>query len=824
MVREFWGASALESLWKDAQYALRGMRRNPRVSAVAVASLALGIGANTAIFSLVNTILLRMLPVADPGRLVELLFKAPQQDHFNAFSLASYQHYRASNHVFSGVIAFAFEPFSLRGPGLDAELVRGLWVSANYFSVLGVNPGLGRLIGPGDNGTSDRESVAVLSWPYWNSRFHGDPAIIGKRIAINGVSATVIGVTPRGFMGLEPASRWDVWLPLAMEPLVNHPSESSSGYWLKLAARLKPGVSIEQARAEMPVLFRWSQDDEFRRSNDRSVYRWHAEVQPAGSGLSLVRDQFGRPAVVLMGVVTVLLLIACANVAGLLLAHGASRRREMAVRVALGAGRGRLVRQGLAESLLLAMTGGSAGVVLAYWGAAALARIVASGRLGIELDVRPDRVVLLFTIGVALLSGILFGLAPAWQAAGSFRASPLREMWKAGETPRRRFFSRGLVTLQVALSVVLLSAASLFVSYLVRLERLDLGFRRDHLLLVSLDASNSGYSRERQSLAYRDLLGRLEATPGVRSASICAFYPESGVGAMRPANVEGYQAKPGERRYLSESWVAPKYFATLGMPLLMGRDFSFEDQGRPRVAIVNQTLVRYFFGGANPIGKHIMFDNDEQPYEIIGMVGDTRSTDPQMPAMRFVYFNMFQTGHPYSEFMLRTLVDPGAVAPVVRRTVRATLKTVSVRAIRTMTEHVDAAIVPERLIATLSGLFGALGSGLAALGLYGLLAFTVARRTGEIGIRIALGADRAHVIRIVIGDAAAMVCVGLLIGVPIAQWGRRFAISVIPGLTAGVALPLAVGASLMIALAIAAAYIPARRALRVDPMEALRYE
>jgi len=816
-----WRWNSLETLWRDARYALRGMRRSPGFTAVAVLSLALGIGANTAIFSLIDALMLRVLPVQDPRRLVELLFKARGQDHFNAFDWRNYEHYRENNHVFAGLIASSDTPFAIHGDGLEPEIVRGGFVTSDYFSVLGVNPALGRLIGPEDGRAGSPSNVVVVSWSYWKSRFNSDQAILGRQIVDGGQPLTIVGVAPRGFVGLEPANPQDIWSPLTAQ----HPTYAvTARYWLKLAARLKPGVSIGQARAEMAVLFQWTIEDEFKTNDDRTVRAWKMEVQPAGAGLSHLRDQFGKPALVLMAVVALLLLIACANMASLLLARGVARQREMAVRVSLGAGRFRLLRQGLTESLLLAASGGLLGILLAYWGTGALVRIMGSGRLRVELQARPDLLVLLFTAGIALLTGVLFGLAPAWQAFRSTPVSFLRESARAGETRARRLFGKSLVVAQVALSVALLSAASLFVRHLSHLEHLDLGFQSDHVLLVQLNAASSGYDSERLSRDYQELLGRLEAIPGVRSATMCEFYPMAGVGAMRPANVEGYQAKPGERRFLSENWVAPKYFSTFGIPLLMGRDFSFQDQGRPRAAIVNQTLVRYFFGDGNAIGRHIVFDGETRPFEIVGVVGDAKSADMREPALRFVYFNSFQLGTNSYQFALRTSVEPDRLAGEVRRVVRGLLKTVAVENIKTLADQVDGAIVPERLSAMLSGLFGALGAALAALGLYGLLAYTVARRINEIGVRMALGATRTAIVRMVLKEALGMSCAGLAIGSLIAYWGKRFVASLIPDLPVQSVAPIVFGAAVMIALALLAAYTPARRATRVDPMEALRYE
>ncbi len=823
--------NSLEQLWQDVRYALRMMLRSPGFTAVAVLSLALGIGANTAIFSLINTVMLRLLPVREPGQLVELLSKYPGQDRWNAFSWQAYQHMRDHNQVFSSLIAASNHNyggfFHVRGEGLEPERVDGEYVVGNFFTVLGVKPAIGRLIGPEDDHRGAAPSpVAVVSWLYWKSRFNLDPAILGKRIIVEDVPVTVVGVTAREFFGLQVGARQDLWLPLAMEPMIRRPSYATwaGNWWLLLVGRLRPGVSIEQARSEMAVLYRQTVEDEFKTNNDPSLRKWTIEVDHAGAGLSRLRDQFAKPLMLLMAVVGVLLLIACTNVASMLLARGAARQKEMALRVSLGASRVRLLRQALTESLLLSLMGGALGVFLAYLGSAALVRIIATARgPRIELQVRPDVGVLLFTAGVALLTGVLFGLVPALRAWGAVPTSPLREGGRAGETRLGRLFGKSLVAAQVALSVALLSGASLFIRHLSNLENLDLGFHRDHILLVSLDPAGSGYSGERLSRASRELLGRLEALPGVRSATMCGVTPISGAGAVRAATVEGYQAGPGELRKIWENWIAPKYFETLGTPLLAGRDFSFRDQGRSRVAIVNQTMSRHYFGDRSPIGMHVTFDGDNRPYEIVGMVGDAKYSELRGATLPTIYFNAFQLGSPISQFALRTNIDPASVAGEVRRTVRALLTTVPVK-VTTLADQVDASIVPERLIAMLSGLFGALGSVLTAIGLYGLLAYTVARRVNEIGIRMALGATPGRVTRMVLGDALGMVCAGLAVGAPLAFWGKSFAASVIQDLPVQSAVPIVFGAVAMIAVAALAAYAPARRAARVDPMEALRCE
>lgn len=798
-------------VWHDLRYALRLMRRNPGFTAVAMFSLALGIGANTAIFSLFDAILLRTLPVSHPEQLVELLQKYPGEPRGGYWSWRSYEHIREQNQVFSALTGTGFDnAMQVRTEVSEPETLICENIRANYFEFLGLKPAIGRLIGPEDAPVNGDGEVVVISWSYWNGRFRSDPAVLGKRLYLKDVPKTIVGVAPRDYTGPRVGSRTDVWLPTAKDTVA-------------ILARLKSGVKVEQARAEMEILYRFTIEERAAASKDPLVRQLKVEVEPAAGGFSMVRDRYGKPLILLMAVVGMLLLLACINIASMLLARGAGRQRELAVRVGLGASRWRLMRQMLTESVVLSGMGTLLGCLFAYFGAETLVRIVGSGRLHerIAIEVKPDLSLLLFTAGIAVLTGLLFGLAPAWHA---FRMAPgarLKQSGRGGENKGWRIFAKGLVAAQVGLSIVLATGAFVFLNHVSSLRNQDLGFRSDHVLLVQLDPERSGYKREQLVAPYQEMVARMEAISGVRSVSITGCTPIQGCGASRFVTVEGFVERPEDRRFTALSWVAPRYFETLGIPLLAGRDFSFADAGRPRVAMINEAMARYYFPDVNPIGRHVGIDRDSgAPYEIVGVVGDAKATELREVPPRTMYINMFQESRLFHQFVLRTSGDPASLVADVRGVVRP----MNIARVTTLSDQVDAAMVPERLIATLSGSFGALGGVLAGIGLYGLLAYTVTRRINEIGVRMTLGATAGSITRMVLGEAVGMVIAGFVIGIPLLVWGRMFVTQLVDGLHLPGIGPIVLGAGTIIAIAVLASSIPARRAARVDPMVALRHD
>ncbi len=824
--RDARGLNLIDNFTQDLRFALRMFRKNPGFTAVAILTLALGIGANTAIFTMTNGLMLHTLPVRDPGQLVELLHHCPDEPEpgFNGFSWDAYQTIRDGNHVFSELIVEGMNFFTVHGDNLQPQTVFGGAVGGTFFQSLGVRPAAGRLIGPEDVHMGFHAPVAVVSWSFWKSRFNLDPGVIGKTIVINDdPPLTIVGVAQPGFYGLSYQEQQDIWWPVSLGP--------SPGWGFGLLARLKPGVSLQQARTEMAVVF---QSVVNAPDAGPFVKEMKLRIVPAGNGVTTPLSQMlSTPLTVLMATVGLLLLLACANLAGLLLARGASRQHEMAMRACLGAPRTRLLRQTLTESLLLSLAGCAVGIFFAYFAAHALIRVLASGRfitgapVHFEALTNPDAHVLFFTLAIALLTGLLCGAAPAMSASNTGPASALRQASRIGESKSRRLFGKGLVVSQVALSLVLLSTAALFVGYLSKLRNLNLGFRRDHLLLLSLDTDHSNYDPTQLAHLSQELLAELQALPGVRSATMSGMTPMLGAGASSFAAAKG---QPEYHRVVSINFVAPNYFETYGTPLLAGRDFSFQDQGGPLVAIMNQTMARDYFGSNNPIGRYVTLDhvtlrgNDTPTYEIVGVVGDAKYNELQQSTPPTIYLHAFQEDRTVSQLTLRTTINPQAVASAVRQKVASVLKSVTVDRISTMNDQIDATIVPERLIATLSTWFAALGALLAAVGLYGLLAYTVARRTNEIGIRMALGANSSKVLRMVLAEALGMVGVGLAVGVPLAYWSRQIANRLIPELVGKSVMAILFGIAMMLAIALLAAYLPARRASRVDPMVALRHE
>lgn len=806
------------------RYALRLMRRSLGFTSVAVLSLALGIGANTAIFSLFYTIVLRPLPVAHPEQLVEFLQNRPDEPRMSFYwDWDSYTFFRDHNHIFSALTGMSFDNLAtVRIGKSDSETMVEENALGNYFRVLGLRPALGRFFGPEDVPASGIGNVVVISWSFWNSRFNRNPAILGKKIFVGDDPKMIIGVAPRAYTGPRVGVRTDIWAPQELRNFT-------------ILARLKPGATRGQAQAEMSVLYRLALQQRASRTGNIRPGETTLQVEPAAAGLVHIRDQYAKPLLFLLVVVGLLLLLACINMAALLLARSAGRQREIAVRVGLGASRRQLVAQILTESIVLSLAGTLAGILFAYIATNMLVQIMATGRAfeRVEIQVHPDLHLLLFTTAIALLTGFLFGLAPAYYA---FRVAPvnaLRRVGKGGDTSFWRLFGKSLVAAQVSLSIFLATAAAIFLNHLSRLRNFNLGFRSDHVLLITIDPSRSGYKLEQLAAFYHVLLHRFEAIPGVRSASISGCTPLEGCGTPgRYIFAEGHVERPEDRHRVSVTFVAPRYFKSLGIPLLAGRDFTSRDAEHSRVVIVNQMMARHYFPNANPIGKRITVDRNSQPgwfgtnepYQIVGLVGDVKAVELRHAPYPTMYFDMFQENQLMDQFELRTFVDPLSIERPARRIVTDVLKAVPVTRGSTLSDQVDSNIVPERLIATLSEFFGLLGTALAGIGVYGLLAYTVARRTNEVGVRMALGATSGYVARLVLREVLGLVFAGLFAGTLLLLASRPLAISLIQDLHPDTPVSLGLGAGLILLVALLGSYIPISRAAHIDPMVALRHE
>ena len=828
----------LESLAADVRYALRALRHSPAFTAVAVISIALGVGANTAIFSLINAVMLKSLPVPHAEELVSVVRMdrggRGRQAVGSTFTNPLWEQIRDHQ---DAVDAFAYGQASFNlATGGEARRAEGNWVSGSYFPVLGARPLAGRLLTRGDD-VRGCPAVAVVSAGFASQEYGAPDGAIGRSVSLDGHPFVVVGVTEPSFFGVDVGSRVQVYAPICAEAIVRGNASAldrRSTWWLQLMGRPRNGYAPEQVDARLaaaaPAIEAATLPADWPADIQTRYLHTSLGAEPAATGFSAVRARYSAALFALMVVVGVVLLIACANVAHLLLARAAARQREMALRLALGAGRGRLIRQLLTESVLLALVGSALGAIFARWASGVVVGMLSNRHTQIWLDLGIDLRVLGFTIGVALLTGVLFGLVPAWRATRAAPQAALQAQGRAATAGPGRFaITRGLVVGQVALSLVLLVAAGLLLRSFQKLVTLDPGFRREGVLLVSMDAANTGYSKEQLRAVYRDMLERLRALPGVRTAGASLLTPISGQGWNGNIEADGFRPKSERDGIVWFNGVTDGYFATLETRLIAGRDFGPQDvAGGVQVAIVNESLARKVFGDANPIGKTFRVENGRglsAPTEVVGVVQDARYQRLNEVESATAYMPMTQA-EPWGSgmnFELRSDGDPMALVAAVRALAGDVNHAISLDFV-TMSEQVAASLARPRLLATLSAFFGALALLLATVGLYGTVAYSVARRQSEIGIRIALGADGSGVVRMIMGEVGRLLAAGAVLGALIAVAATRLLQSFLYGLTATDPVTIALSMASLAAVALVAGAVPAWRAARLDPMAALREE
>jgi predicted permease len=807
-------------------------------------SLGLGIGANTAIFSLLDQVLLRVLPVKNPQELVKV-HSAPGAfsgsmscvNGTDCMSYPMYQDLRDQNQVFTGMLARLPLALSFTA-GERTERVSAELVSGNYFDVLGVGAALRRTFTQDDDRIPNGHPLVILSYRFWQRRFVGDPSILNRTVRVNDHPMTVMGVAQRGFQGVEVGRSLDVMVPMMMKPEMTptwNDLDNRRSVWLYAMARLKPGVSRVQAESAMQVIWKPLLEEEVKLvpgASERFRARYVSKklmVEDVSKGQSELREQFSKPLVVLMAMVGLVLLIACANVANLLLARAAARQREIAVRLALGAGRGRVVRQLLVESVVLALAGGAAGIAIAYSSGGVLLRFLPDSDANLSLATTPDLRVLAFALVLSLATGVLFGLVPALQSTRPAIAPTLKDQASnvsaGGGQARIRMT---LVAAQVALSLVLLVGAGLFARSLFNLREVDPGFKADHLMSFEVDPSLNGYTQPRMKQLFERLADSMAQSPGVLAVSSAEIAPLSGNNSVSTINVEGYQSKSEEDMNVAENSVGPGYFSAMGIALVNGREFTRADAGgAPRVAIINETMARYFFGHDNPIGRHIgnRGRNDKPDTEIVGVVRDGKYDSLRKAVVRTALFPWAQNDSIQDmTFFVRAAGKPEALGGMLRGAVARLDPNLPVFNEQSVETQIDQSIYVDRMIAALSVFFGALATLLAAIGLYGVMAYNVARRTREIGVRMALGAERAHVLWLVMKEAALLAGLGIAVALPAAYAAGRLINAQLYGVAPADFAVLASGAVFLAVVAGIAGYVPAWRATQVDPLVALRYE
>jgi predicted permease len=847
----------LAHLISDIRYAWRGLRKAPVFTAVALLSIALGIGANTAIFTLVDQLLLRLLPVKAPRQLVLVTGEGFQYGNGwgegNELSYPRFTDLRDNNRVFSAMFCRFGYGFHI-GVGGQTEAVAGELVSGGYFSGLGVNARLGRVIGPQDETAAGADRVAVITHAYWTSRFAGDPAIVGRAILVNNEPMTVIGVVQEGFDGMNLGRAAQVFVPITMADLITPLGDKKDigkalvnrrQRWLNVFGRLREGVTPEQAQASLQPFYASRlqvevQEAAFARASagdkDRFV-KGTVAVQPAGFGKSSLRSQLTTPLRILMAIVGMVLLIACANVANLLFARATARQREIVVRLALGATRLRIVQQLLVESLLLAVAGGAIGLLLATWGSSLLIDFFRTPSSTLTVSASPDLRILGFTLAVTIATGLLFGLIPAWRSTQPQLAPTLKNEAGSVVGGTQAGVRKALVVSQVALSLLLLIAAGLFVRSLHNLMTVNPGIEVSRLIEFSIDPGVIGYEDERGAALGKAILGRVRAIPGVTAAAMGSSALFQGGSWNSTFTLEGYRPSGNERVIAHNNSVSPGYFQTLGMHLVAGRDFDERDE-QPlkikdlapwRTAIANEAFVRKYMDGnpASAPGRHFGFGRDPgtpTPIEIVGVVSDAKYRSMRGEVEPQMFFPRVTTGGGNAIVYVRTGQDPGAMFQTLRRVAREAEPNLPIAGMQAFEDRIDRSLTNERLIASLSIVFGGLATLLAMIGLYGVMAYSVTRRTREIGIRMALGALSSNVARMILREVAILVAIGIIIALPAVWAASRYIASQLYDVAPTDPTTIALATVGLITVAAAAGLIPALRAARVNPIRALRHE
>jgi len=854
-----WEAAA-ESCWHDVRFGLRQLVKAPGFSIVAILSLALGIGANTAIFTLINDLLLKQLPVSEPQQLVSFgkaagggILGMVRPGPMDMFSYDFYKRLQqddtqqGSQKHFQAVAAFASFPtmVSVRSGGTGpATQAMSHLVSGTFFPMLGAQPMLGRWIGPQDTEAPGRNAVAVISHHYWQQELASDPRVVGRSVAINGTLFTVIGVMPPNFYGVDVNEiSPDMWLPLTMQAEVMLQPQMLDGsgvFWLHMMARRDPGTSLATAQAW--VTARVQQDLTDREGTQLSltrreeISRTYVPFLPGGAGISHLRSEYQAPLTVLMGIVGIVLLIACANLANFLMAKAAAREREFSTRLALGSSRIRILRQVLTETLMLACAGGALGLLLAFWGTRMLIRFIVGTETGMHtaLAATPDMHVLVFTSAICILTGLLFGLGPALRvsrtnAAVALNANARTSVAAGGRSGR--LLPNALVAGQVMLSLVLLAVAGLLLRTLHNLHSQDLGFDRTNLLMVETNPKFAGYKPEQLNALYDKILNRLDALPGVKSATLSGGLPMSHGNWGSPMNIVGRPAAPNEDVSTLLNRVGPDYFETLGIPLLQGRTIGAQDTPTSTHAVVvNQTFADRYFPHGDAVGRsfdHVADSSVEGTWQIVGVVRDsTYSHAGEVPSpMAYLAVEQLTKDVHYAYWLeLRSAGDPRAIAVEVRTALRDVDANLPVLEVQTISEQLDTLIAQQILISQLSGFFALLALTLCAIGLYGVMSYSVARRTNEIGVRMAMGAQRDQVQWLILKESLGLLALGVLLGVPATLGAGRLIQAGLFGLGPSDPATLLGAVAIVAAVTIAAGYFPARRATKVDPMVALRYE